>query len=205
VIFGVTAGVVAFKDGGAAGTGTWTDSSTNTGSNKTLVATGAGGTNTITTPVIASWDGGSLTADGTNCQDPVKTTINSGPTQYVILCATPNSAVWDAVLVGLKQTVTTFTLQVTVNDTVSSTALAGTVKAQCRASGAQPSSTWGSTAAISITTTTANTNYTNSPVTVTPAGGPCAAGSTLYIRYNATGGSNTSTARILGLLLQQAS
>jgi len=49
VIFGVTAGVVTFKDGGAAGAGTWTDSSTSTGTNKTIDAEATG--NVITIPV----------------------------------------------------------------------------------------------------------------------------------------------------------
>jgi hypothetical protein len=206
VLFSVVAGVTALKDGGTPGTGTWTDSSTSTGTNKTLVdsAASSGTGNTITTPVVASWDGGSLTADGTNCQDPVKVTLGSGgPTQYAVLCSTPNSAVWDVTLAGLKQTVTTFTLQLIVNDTASSTSLAGTFKAQCRGNNTTPNSTWGSTANVTVTQTTANNNYVSAAVTVTP-NGTCNAGSALYIRFNATSG-NTATNRFLGLMLKQAS
>src|SRR5262249_25626144 len=42
VKFSVSGGVTALIDGGVAGTGTWTDSSTNTGTNKTLNAEGTG-------------------------------------------------------------------------------------------------------------------------------------------------------------------
>jgi len=195
-------------DGGAAGTGTWTDSSTSTGTNKTLIAALAGGGagNVIQTQLVASFDGGSLTADGTNCQDPVKVTINSGPSQYAILCATPASAQFGAVLVGLKQAVATFKVRLKVNDTVSSAHhYAGTFKAQCRASGAAPSSTWGSTQTVDITLTTANNTYEGLTSAIT-ANGTCALGSDLYVQFDANGSmTDTGTARVLGLSIEQAS
>src|SRR5690242_12218378 len=80
--------IVTCADGGAAGSGTWTDGSTNTGTNKALRDALAGGTgNAIWTPVRASWDGASLTTDGTICLDGVKTTINSGPAVYAVVWA----------------------------------------------------------------------------------------------------------------------
>jgi hypothetical protein len=191
-------------DGGAAGAGTWTDASANTGTNKILVDSLAGGTNTLTLGISASFDGGSLTADGTNCQDPVKVTINSGPAQYAILCATPNSAQFDAVLIDLKHALATIKVRLKANDTVSTQTLAGTFKAQCRATGTAPSSTWGSTQTVSITLTTLNTTYEGLTAAITP-NGTCSANSDLYIRYNATGGSNSATTRILGLGIEQQS
>lgn len=190
-------------DGGAAGTGTWTDSSTNTGTNKTLVATGAGGTNTITTPIVASFDGGAITPDGTNCTDPTKTTVNSGPTQYAFVCPTPASAVFDAALIGIKNAVTTIRVRLKANDTASTQTLAGTFKAQCRASGTSPSSTWGTTQTVSITLTTANTSYEGLTAAITP-NGTCSLGADLYIRFNATA-ANSATTRILGLVIEQLS
>lgn len=192
-------------DGGVAGAGTWTDSSVQTTtSNKTLIdaLAGGGAGNVIKSQLVASFEGGSLTADGSNCQDPTKATINSGPTQYVILCATPNSAIIDGVIIGLKQAVGTIKVRLKANDTVSTKTLDGTFKAQCRASGAAPSSTWGSTQTVSITLTTANNTYEGLTAAITP-NGTCAINSDLYIRYNATGGSNSATTRILGLTIEQ--
>ena len=206
VKFAVAAGVVSAIDGGVAGTGTWTDSTTNTGSNKTLIdaLAGGGAGNVIKSQLVASFDGGGLVADGTNCQDPVKTTINSGPTQYTILCATPNSAVFDAAVIGLKQAVATFKVRLKANDSVSTKTLAGTFKGQCRASGTAPNSTWSATQTVSITLTTADNTYEGLTAAITP-NGTCSAGADLYIRYNATGGSNSATTRIVGLSIEQQS
>lgn len=191
-------------DGGAAGTGTWTDSSTNTGSNKTLVATGAGGTNTITTPIVASFEGGSITPDGSTCSDPTKTTINSGPTQYTFVCPTPNSAVFDAAIIGIRNAIGTIRVRLHANDTASATSFVGTFKAQCRASGTAPSSTWGTTQSVTVTLTTANNSYEGITAAITP-NGTCSQWSDLYVRFNATGSSNSATARIVGLVIEQLS
>jgi hypothetical protein len=192
-------------DGGAAGTGTWTDSSSNTGTNKTLVATDAGGTNTITSGVKAYFDAAALTPDGTNCTDATKTTINSGPVTYVMVCADSNSSTFDGHFT-LPSAVATLDFRITVNDVDSSAQhFAGGFKAMCRASGAAVNATWGTSVPVDITMTTADTDYAQS-VTVTP-NGTCGANAELFWRFtlDATNNTDDGDARILGVLIKQLS
>lgn len=193
-------------DGGVAGSGTWTDSSTSTGTNKTLVATEAGGTNTITTGIAAYWDGGAIVPDGTNCTDATKTTINSGPTEYVVVCADNNSSTFDGSLM-LKQAVATVTFTLTVNDVDSSSQhFAGGFKAQCRNNNTTVNSTWGTAQTVDITMATANNNYTGTTSAVTP-NGTCSAGATLFWRFTVDATTNTDDgdARVIGVLMKQSS
>ena len=91
--------IVTCADGGAAGTGTWTDSSTNTATNKTLVATGAGGTNTITTPLRAYWDAGAFNLPASStCTPAVLTQINSGPSAYTMTCTDASTSSFEGSL-----------------------------------------------------------------------------------------------------------
>jgi hypothetical protein len=199
-----------FIDGGAAGTGTWTDSSTNTGTNKTLRDTLAGGTNTIYTPVRASWDAGSLTTDGTNCADPTKQTINSGPIIYSFSCADSNSSTFDGHLtlpITMAGNLATVKFRLTVNDVDSASQIfAGGFKAQCRASGTAPSSTWGTAQTVAITMVTANNDYSQTTAAVT-ADGTCSAGAELFWRFTVDATTNTDDgdARVIAVSMEQAS
>jgi hypothetical protein len=108
------------------------------------------------------------------------------------------------VIIGIKNAIGTIRVRLKGNDTVSTKTLAGTFKAQCRASGTAPSSTWGTTQTVSITLTTANNTYEGLTSAITP-NGTCSVGADLYIRFNATGSSNSATTRILGLTIEQLS
>jgi len=200
-----------FIDGGAAGTGTWTDASNNTSSgNKTLRDTLAGGTNTLWTPVRASWDAGSLTPDGTNCADPTKQTINSGPVIYSFSCADSNSSTFDGHLtlpITMAGNLATVKFRLTVNDVDSSSQIfAGGFKAQCRASGTAPSSTWGTAQTVAITMVTANNDYSQTTAAVTPDG-TCSAGSELFFRFtiDATTNTDDGDARVISVAMEQSS
>jgi len=208
VVATVAAGVVTLTDGGAAGAGTWTDASVNTGTNKTLVdaAAVAGTGNSITVPIRAFWDGGSMTPDGTNCTAATLTTINSGPTGYNFVCADSNSSTFDGSLT-LSQALVTATFTLTVNDVDSSSQhFAGGFKAQCRNNNTTVNSTWGTAQTVDITMATANNNYTGTTAAVTP-NGTCSAGATLFWRYTTDATTNTDDgdARVVGVLMKQAS
>jgi hypothetical protein len=193
-------------DGGAAGAGTWTDSSTSTGTNKTLVATDAGGTNTITTGVKAFWDAAALTPDGTNCTDATKTTINSGPVVYIMNCTDNAGSTFDG-HITLPTAVATVTFTITVDDVDSSSQhFAGTFKAQCRASGATVNNTYGTGQTVDITMVSANVDYKQTTAAVTP-NATCSAGAELYWKFtvDTTPHTDTGNARILGVLMKQAS
>ncbi len=205
-IFKTTGGITRIVNGGAAGTGTWTDSSTNTGTNKTLVATDAGGTNTITTGVKAYFDAASLTPDvAGKCALQTAAAINSGPILPFMTCADDNASTFDGHFT-LPTAVTTLDFRITVND-VDSLAqhFAGGFKAMCRASGAVVNATWGTSVPVDITMTTANTDYAQS-VTVTP-NSTCGANAELFWRFTIDAATNTDDgdARIIGVLIKQVS
>jgi len=199
-------------DGGVAGSGTWTDSSTSTGTNKTLRDALAGGTgNAIWTPVRASWDAGSLTPDGTNCADPTRQTINSGPTLYAFSCADSNSSTFDGHLtlpITMAGNLATVKFRLTVNDVDSaSQVFGGGFKAMCRASGTTVDGTWGTAQTVAITMTTANNDYSATTAAVTP-NGTCSAGSELFWRFTVDGtGTNTDDgdARVISVMMEQQS
>lgn len=198
-------------DNGAPGTGTWTDASVSTGTNKTLRDALAGGTgNAIWTPVRASWDGGSLTPDGTNCADPTKQTINSGPVIYSFSCADSNSSTFDGHLtlpITMAGNLATVKFRLTVNDVDSSSQIfAGGFKAQCRASGTAPNNTWGTAQTVAITMVTANNDYSQTTAAVTPDS-TCSAGSELFWRFtiDAATNSDDGDARVISVSMEQAS
>jgi len=203
--------IITCADGGAAGVGTWTDSSSNTGTNKILRDVLAGGTgNSLWTPVRASWDAGSLTPDGTNCADPTKQTINSGPIIYSFSCADSNSSTFDGHItlpITMAGNLATVKFRLTVNDVDSSSQVfAGGFKAQCRASGTAPSSTWGTAQTLAITMVTANNDYSATTAAVTPDG-TCSAGSELFWRWTTDATTNTDDgdARVISVAMEQAS
>ena len=208
----VAGAVVTCIDGGVAGTGTWTDSSTNTGTNKTIQDALAGGTgNHVWTPLRANWDGGSLTADGTVCADPVKSTIGGGPTGYFVICSHSTSGTFDgqvAIPLTTVGNLSTLKLTLTVNDVDSSSQhFSGTFKAMCRNNGAVVDGTWGATQSVDIVMTSANTNYTATTAALTP-NGTCSAGATLFWRFTITNSGGTDDdgdARVVNVAMEQQS
>ena len=193
--------------GGTAGTGTWTDSSTNTGTNKTLVATGAGGTNTITVPIAPYWDAGGFTYPSTStCTTPVVTQINSGPSAYTTTCTDASTSTFEGNLI-IKQNVGTVTFQLTVSDVDSSShVFGGDFSAMCRAPGATINATWGTSQSVAITMATANNAYVGTTAAVTP-NGTCSDGATLFWRFvvNTATFTDDGDTRVIGVLMKQVS
>lgn len=206
-VFKTTAGITRIVNGGAAGTGTWTNSSTNTGDNKTLVAVGAGGTNTITVPIRAYWDAGTFTFPSTStCTTPALTQINSGPSVYITTCTDASTSAFEG-SITLAQDVVTVTFTLTVNDVDSSSQhFAGDFSAMCRNNGTTVNNTWGTSQSVDITMTTANNNYTGTTSAVT-ANGSCTAGATFFWRFvvNTTPFTDNGNARVIGVLMKQNS
>ncbi len=155
----------------------------------------------------AYWDAAGITPDGTQCAEPAKTTINSGPVAYVIVC-TDNAASIFYGQVALTATLTTATFTLTVNDVDSSSQhFGGGFSAQCRNNGTTVNSTWGTATTVDITMTTANNNYTGTTSATTP-NGTCGSGATLFWRFVVdAAGTHTDDgdARVIGVLMQQAS
>ena len=147
------------------------------------------------------WPGGSLIADGTQCADPAKTTINSGPIVYAVIC-TDNDAsiVYGDVAMpdGYDGGTVTFELQA-LNTAADTNTLDMDFSAQCRGDSDAVNSTWGTEVAGAITFTTANDIEHVTTAAVTP-NGTCAAGDTLYWRA-AMDATATTTAVATTLIL----
>lgn len=156
------------------------------------------------------WGAAALSADGTNCANPAEVTINSGPKLYTIICAdNDSSTIYGSTVMPDSWDGGTVTFETTTIQTAANTsALNGDIAAQCRGDGETPSSTWGTEVAIDDAAVTGSNN--NDQITsgaVTPAG-TCAAGDTLYWRYqvDATGTTTAvSTLHFLGFKMEYTS
>ena len=195
-------------DGGSpAAGGTWTDSSTNTGSNKTLVAVGAGGTNILTVPIAPYWSSGSLVLpSGSTCTLAAVAAINSGPSIDAVNCTDAATSTFEGNVI-LRQSLSTATFTLAVSDIDSSShVFGGNFSAMCRASGTSINATWGTAQSVAVTMTTANNNVTGTTAAVSP-NGTCSAGSTLFWRFvvNTATFTDGGNARVIGVLMNQAS
>lgn len=134
---------------------------------------------------------GLLSTDGTQCSNPAEVTLNSGPKQFTISCAKNSAAViyGNMRMPGAESTDTlawdggTVTFQLDVFHTTTETITwAGDISAQCRATGEQPSGTWGTAVQADVSITTANNIASATTAAVTPTG-TCAAGDVLWWRW----------------------
>lgn len=188
--------------------------------NKTLASPAFSGTATgdntipsslITTEVRSMWFGAAgLSVDGTHCVTPAEVTINSGPKLFTIICADNDAATiygsttmpdsWDGGTLTFEQ--------VYIQTAADTGPLNGDIAAQCRGNGETPSSTWGTEIAIDDAAVVgSNANDHTTSAAVTPAG-TCAAGDTLYWRYqlDATGTTTAAaTLNTLGFKMEYAS
>lgn len=156
--------------------------------------------------VSAVWNAGGLSADGTQCADPVEVTLNSGPKQYTISCAVNSASIvyghmimpdsWDGNAVSLEMFV--------FHGTTESITFAGDFSAQCHAAGETVSSSWGSAVAADVSITTANQVESATASSITPAG-TCAGGDMLWWRWvmdSGTSSANAANTDILGVKLE---
>ncbi len=182
--------------------------STATLTNKTIVASGAGGTNTVTLPLKAYWPSPALTLpSGSTCTKAAVGAINSGPSDEFVSCSDAATSIFEG-QVRLDRTVTTVTFSITLNDSDSSShVFSGNFIAMCRGNTDTVNSTWGSSAgAVSITMTTASVNYVGTSGATTP-NGTCDSDSTLFWKFTVdnAGAHTDANGRIIGVLLAQAS
>lgn len=138
-----------------------------------------------------AWNAGGSTADGTQCADPTKVTINSGPVKYTVICLdSDTSSIYGDVIMPDSWDGGTVTMESEYIQTAADTnVLNGDISCQCRGAGETPSSTWGTEVAIddaAVTGSNANDQTTSAAMT---CAGTCAGGDTLYWRYqmDATG------------------
>jgi hypothetical protein len=157
--------------------------------------------------VRAYWDGGALTPDGTQCADPTKQTINSGPVIYTFSCADNAASIFYG-QVQLLRAISTATFKLTLwHGTTETITFAGDFSAQCRAAGTAPNATFGTAVAADVAITTANNLVETTSAAVTP-NGTCSIGSTLFFRYvvdAANFSANAANAKVISVFMAQAS
>lgn len=124
--------------------------------------------------------------DGTNCPSSASAvTINSGPKVYTMICGSSSNGDMDFdVVMPMDWDGGTVIFEVSYTQTAANTsAMNSDIKAQCRAAGETPSSTWGTAIAIDDAAVTgSNAEDKTASAAVTPAG-TCAAGDHLFVRY----------------------
>lgn len=165
----------------------------------------------ITTELRSMWFGAAgLSVDGTHCVTPAEVTINSGPKLYTTICADNDAAsIYGSTTMPDGWDGGTVTFEHVYLQTAADTGpLNGDIAAQCRGNGEVPSSTWGTEVAIDDAAVVgSNSNDHTTSAAVTPAG-TCAAGDTLYWRYqlDATGTTTAvATLHTLGFKMEYTS
>jgi len=96
------------------------------------------------------WNAAGITADGTECADAAKVTLNSGPVMYTVICTDSDSASMyghTTMPDGYDGGTVTFELAY-IQTAADTSALNEDVAAQCRGAGDTVNSTWGTEVAI---------------------------------------------------------
>jgi hypothetical protein len=190
---------------------------TASGADTLTIATGAGLTSTGSTDTVTITidnhvksvylPANALTTDGTQCANPALATINSGPRIYTIICTDNDaSTVFAHLVMPDSWNAGTFTVELEYLQTAADTsALNSDVAGQCRAAGETVNNTWGTEIAIDDAAVSGSNIVDHTTSAAITADGTCAAGDTLFIRWqlDATG---TTTAvaslHILGMKIE---
>jgi hypothetical protein len=158
-------------------------------------------------PFGVYWDGGAITPDGTNCADPTKQTLNSGPIGYFFSCADSDSSIfYGQVILPVALATVTFKLSL-FHGTTESITFAGDFSAECRGAGTAINNTWGTVQAADVAITTANQVAEAITSALTP-NGTCSVGSMLFWRYvvDATNFSpNAVNSKVIGVYMEKNS
>lgn len=214
-IFAVTGGFDVIgavdMDYGSADTTDHTFTTDGTGDGEIVLPANSIGSSEIDTIVQSIvWDSSGFVADGTQCANPSKVTINSGPAQYTVICADNDaSTIYGHVIMPDSWDGGTVTFELEYLQTAADTnALNADVCMQCRGAGETVNSTWGTEVAIDDAGVTGSNvvDHTTSGA-VTP-NGTCAAGDTLYwrVQLDATGTTTAvATLHFLGAKIEYTS
>lgn len=165
----------------------------------------------ITTIVdSAFWDSGGMTPDGTQCADAAEATINSGPMQYTIICADNDaSTLYGHIVMPDSWDAGTVTFELEYLQTAADTnALNSDITCQCRGATETVNNTWGTEQAIDDAGVTGSNAVDHTTSAAVTCNGTCAAGDTLYWRWqmDATGTTTAvATLHILGIKMEYTS
>lgn len=156
------------------------------------------------------WDAGGMTPDGTQCADATRQTINSGPTQYTVICADNDaSSLYGHAIMPDSWDGGTVTLELEYVQTAADTsALNADVAMMCRGATETINSTWGSEVAIDDAAVTGSNGVDHTTSAAVTPNGTCAGGDTLYwrIQLDATGTTTAvATLHFLGAKVEYTS
>ena len=148
------------------------------------------------------WGAGAMSSDGTQCADPAEVTINSGPKQYTVICTDNDaSTVYGSTVMPDGWDAGTVTFELAYVQTAADTnALNGDVTAQCRGAGETVNNTWGTEVAIDDAAVTGSNAVDNTTSAAVTPNGTCAAGDTLFWRWQMDATGTTTAAATLNLL-----
>jgi hypothetical protein len=190
---------------------------TASGADTLTIATGAGlnstgSTDTVTIAIdnhVKSiyLPANALTTDGTQCANPALATINSGPRIYTIICTDNDaSTVFAHLVMPDSWNGGTFTVELEYLQTAADTsAMNSDVAGQCRGAGETVNNTWGTEIAIDDAAVSGSNIVDHATSAAITADGTCAAGDTLFIRWqlDATGTTTAvATLHILGMKVE---
>jgi hypothetical protein len=182
----------------------------------------AGDTDKLTASIIASsiattklanhvksiyFPANALTTDGTQCANPALVTINSGPRIYTIICAdNDGSTVHGHVVMPDSWNAGTVTFELEYLQTAADTsAMNSDIAAMCRGAGETVNSTYGTEIAIDDAAVSGSNIVDHTTSAAVTANGTCAAGDTLFFRWqlDATGTTTAvATLHILGVKME---
>ena len=158
------------------------------------------------------WPASGMSADGTQCADPAEVTINSGPIQYTAICADNDaSSLYGHVVMpdgfgGSGADAFTVTFELEYLQTAADTgALNSDITAMCRSAGDAVNSTWGTEVAIDDAAVTGSNAVDHTTSAAVTPNGTCAAGDTLFWRWQMDAAGTTTavaTLHILGVKME---
>lgn len=137
------------------------------------------------------WNAAGTSSDGTQCADPAEVTINSGPKVATTICTDNDaSTIFGHVIMPDSWDGGTVTMESEYLQTAADTGvLNGDIACMCRGAGETINNTWGTEVAIDDAAVTGSNGVDHTTSAAMTCDGTCAAGDTLYWRYqmDATG------------------
>lgn len=148
------------------------------------------------------WSAGAFSADGTQCAPASEVQINSGPYTYSIICADNDaSTIYGSVVMPDGWNAGTLTFELEYLQTAADTsALNSDIACACRGAGEAVNNTWGTEVAIDDAAVTGSNAVDHTTSAAATCNGTCAAGDTLFWRWQMDATGTTTAVATLHML-----
>ena len=156
------------------------------------------------------WGAGSISADGTQCADPVEVTINSGPKLYTIICTDNDASIMHGTtMMPDSWNAGTVTFELAYLQTAADTnVLNMDIAAQCKNNGTAITTTFGTKVGIDDAAVVGSNSIDKTTSGNVTADGTCAAGDFLMweLEVDATGTTTAvATLHFIGVKMEYTS